>query len=114
MKHSFELDNKIHNHTSLENVSEKEKADLASLLDNCAFSVTLNANDTFGYACADSVSVDWADVWMLKEVYDLYGYDGVNAFMSVIRKHDVLPELMTPKYWQAKDHLKNFIPYEDL
>jgi hypothetical protein len=64
------------------------------IADGTAFGLMLNANDTFGYACADSEMVD--DVASLHEVIALYaqhGYPAVLAWMEKRRGEPVLQEL---------------------
>lgn len=75
-----------------------------------AFSITLNANDTFGWACADSVSIAIEDLPKLFEVEKLYGSDGVTAFMSLVADCNVIDPLNTEKYKQAKEYLKDYKP----
>lgn len=75
-----------------------------------AFRFTLNANDTFGYACADSVEVAIEDLPKLLEVYQKFGNSGVDAFMSLVEEEDVLPELKNDKFKEAKEFLKDYRP----
>jgi len=83
---------------------------LAALLLHNAFSIQLNANDTFGYACADSVDISVFDVPELLAVEEKFGVDGVNAFMALVREQEVLPELQTEKYWLAAEYLSDYKP----
>lgn len=66
----------------------KESTDWKKLL-NSLFGVTLNANDFFGWACADAVDVgitcerhfDCQHLDTLFECFKRWGHDGVHAFM---------------------------------
>jgi hypothetical protein len=79
-------------------------------LSDHAFRISLNANDTFGYACAEAVEVAVEDLPKLLEVEKLFGADGVTAFMSVVEKAPVLKELQTEGYLKALEHLKDYRP----
>jgi hypothetical protein len=84
---------------------------VVSLLYGNAFTFTLNANDTFGYACADAVEVAIEDIPKLLEVYEKFGNDGINAFMSRVRDgEDVLPELQNDQYRAAVEFLSTYKP----
>jgi len=85
---------------------------LSKFLEDYAFSVNLNANDTFAWGCADSETVEIDELPGLIELRDKFGCDGVNAFMAAKRDCDVMnhPQLMTDKYKEAKQYIKdNFI-----
>lgn len=90
------------------------KKTLWKFLSENAFSVTLNANDTFGWACADSVDVDLYDVPKLQEIEEKYGHCGVIAFMAKVRGYDPIEPRRTEKYWAAKKELKSYTLLEDL
>ena len=61
------------------------------VLDSC-FMVRLNANDTFGYACADSHDVGHIGIIILKHIFPLYQEDGVNALMAHERGYHPIKE----------------------
>lgn len=82
----------------------------AKFLDDYAFHIVLNANDTFGYACADAVDVSVEDLPKLLEVEKLFGADGVTAFMALVREEEPLTELQVDKYWEAVEYLKDYKP----
>lgn len=92
----------------MEELAKNDK--LAALLLHNAFSIQLNANDTFGYACADSVDVSVFDLPKLLEVEEKFGPDGVNAFMALVREQEVLKELQSDKYWEAAEYLYDYKP----
>jgi hypothetical protein len=79
------------------------------LYDN-AFTFQLNANDTFGYACADSVSVAIEDLPKLLEVEEKFGGDGTLAFMALVEGCEVLKELQSARYHEAVAYLKTYRP----
>lgn len=84
--------------------------EVVDLLYGNADSIYLRANDTFGYACADAVEIMVEDLPKLLEVSKLYGNDGINAFMSLVRDEDVLSELQNKQYKEAKNFLKDYRP----
>lgn len=78
------------------------------------FWLVVNMNDTFGYACADAEEVPVEDLVHIRPLYQQYGPDALNAYSSVKRKVDVLKELRSPGYYDAKEKiqmLKATIPY---
>ena len=85
---------------------------LKKFIENNVFYLTMNANDTFGFATADAVEMNVDDIWMALQVYEKYGQDGVTAFMSKIEGAEPLKELRTNKYKLAMKHMKDFIPHE--
>ena len=58
------------------------------ILEN-TFHLSLNANDFFGYACAEAVELDVIDLKWVIPITVKYGQDGLNACMSYIE--DSLP-----------------------
>lgn len=83
---------------------------VVDFLYNNANTFTLNANDTFAYACSDSVDIVIEDLPKLLEVFDKYGNDGINAFMALVREQEVLKELQDDKYLAAVEYLKDYKP----
>lgn len=78
----------------------------ANTLLSAAFEITLNANDFFGYACADAVVVEFGREFdLLAEMVDGYGQDGINAFMAWHENCDPLPEYRNPRYEEARAKL---------
>jgi hypothetical protein len=76
------------------NDAERYQTICRMIEDGTAFGLMLNANDTFGYACADAELVD--DVDSLREVvaiYSQHGYPAVLAWMEKRRGTPVLKEL---------------------
>ena len=61
----------------------------------------INASDTFAYASADSGVIDETGIELLVECHCLYGDDGVKAFLSAVRKSDVIKPWKTPGYYAA-------------
>ena len=80
------------------------------VLYDLANTISLNANDTFGYACAESVDIMIEDLPMLLEVQEKFGYDGVNAFMALVTEQEVLKELQSEKYFEAAEYLHDYEP----
>lgn len=69
-------------------------------------SVTLNMNDTFGYASADSVEISYWDLQKLKKLYAEYGQDAFIAYAALKkRKLNPIPPLITPAYKKAKEEV---------
>jgi hypothetical protein len=75
------------------------------LLDGC-FCVVLNANDTFAYACADSLTIEGDDMPWAVALAEKYQRAGVLAAMTVKRGAPYTPPIppvcaMYPLYEQA-------------
>jgi len=83
---------------------------VAEFLYKNAFTFTLNANDTFGWACADAVDVAITDLPKLLEMDEKFGNDGICAFMALIREEDVMPEAQGDNYKAAVAYLKDYLP----
>ena len=78
------------------------------ILDSC-FSVTVNANDTFGYACAESHTFNLFGICVLKHIYNLYGQDGITALMAYEQECNPIEELQTPEYHNACSEITRYI-----
>lgn len=78
----------------------------AQMIMNCSFSILLNANDFFNYACADAEEMDEEDTYQLYPIIRKYGYDAINAYMS--HKRGVLPinPHRTTKFFKALEEVK--------
>jgi len=76
-------------------------------LDDYAFFIELNANDTFGYACADGQMIDIQELPGLIELDKLFGPEGIIAFMSVKRNEDPISRLVNKKFKEAKKYIDN-------
>lgn len=83
---------------------------LAKLIHHAAFHITLNMNDTFGWATADSEDVSNYDLEKLVDVYQKFGRAGIDAFAAMQRGYDVMehPAVRTQLYYAAKEYLKDY------
>jgi hypothetical protein len=72
--------------------------------------MNLNANDTFNYSTADSVSFDPDDIRWASPIIHQYGYDGINAIMAHIREQHVIKEMQTEKYMEAYNKITDLNP----
>lgn len=79
------------------------------LIDN-AFHITLNANDVFAYACADSVDICTCDLKWIIPIVKKYKDDGIIAVMSYIRRCDPIAENCTKNYYKALKEIQNKKP----
>lgn len=80
---------------------------LKFLSENC-WHITLNMNDTFGYATAYGTEVSCEDIPKLLEVYEKFNNDGILAFASIIEEMDVLPPLKTNEFSEALKYLEGY------
>lgn len=64
-------------------------------------------SDTFFYASADAEGLAEGEEEFLKEVAEKFGWDGVVAWCAVKREMDPLQELLTPKFYEAKQFVLN-------
>ena len=69
------------------------------------FSFELNCNDTFYYACGDSESLEIKDINDVKLLYDKFSWDGLAAWVAIKRNEEVLIELQSDKYFEAKEFI---------
>lgn len=80
---------------------------IMKMIYNCTYGeIIINVNDTFVYG-SDSEEIDLKDWISVAECFDLYGYSGVNAWISLKRGYDVLPKRQCADYWNAKQYLIN-------
>jgi hypothetical protein len=70
------------------------------------FSLALNVNDTFYYASADAEGMELKDAPSLVNLYKLFGFCGLAAWVAIKRDSNVLPQLMTDKYKEARAYIK--------
>lgn len=73
-----------------------------ALLHGHVFYIVLNANDTFGYACADSVTMEADGIPLLAECFRRWGSDGVTALMAELRNEDPIKPWINEKYLEAR------------
>jgi len=88
--------------------------DLWKFLSDYSHGITLNANDTFGWGCAESCEVDILDIPKLRQMETKYGYEGVLAFMAKVKKEDPLSQLVNARYKAAKKELKSYTLVDNL
>jgi hypothetical protein len=89
--------------------AEAERMAVKTLLDNC-FCVVLNANDFFGYACADAQQIDAPDLAWVLPIITAHGLAGLDAVMSHIAKRDPIKEHMTPEFLAARISIQEVSP----
>lgn len=78
------------------------------------FSISVNCNDTFGYACADATDLDMhADSDKIIAMWRKYGWEGLIALCALKRHYQPIKERRTPTYMQAWDEVKDYIFFED-
>lgn len=83
----------------------KEEAYKKILLSS--YQITINLNDTFYYACADSEEIDGDDIEEILPIFQKYGDDTLIAYVAVKRGHD--PEIenhITEDFKSAKQELQ--------
>lgn len=74
------------------------------------FHIRLNANDFFGYACADCVDLCSCDFNWAFPIIDEFGYDGLNAVLVYIEDCNPIIEFVTPDYIKALDKITELKP----
>lgn len=78
---------------------------LMDLLSDCHY-LTLNMNDTFGYACADSEEMDADDVGEILDIYKKYGSASLIAYASLKSGDLPIKPLRTKEFFKAKKELE--------
>lgn len=82
----------------------------------CAQSVTINMNDSFYYASADSADIDIEDLKDLEPMIQVYGFEAFIAYEAIKRGHDPSVPILEPDDFklaksailQAMDNPKKF------
>lgn len=69
------------------------------------WSPCVNLNDTFAYACADGERLDDSEIDRLIAAHKQWGYDGVVAWASLIRKCEPIEPRRTAEYHEARSAL---------
>lgn len=69
------------------------------------WSPCVNLGDTFAYACADGERLDDSEIDRLICAHNEWGYDGVVAWASLIRKCEPIEPRRTPAYHEARSAL---------
>lgn len=89
----------------------KEHSDeLIGLVGGC-FSIKLNANDFYAYACSDSESLDPMDLEWALPIIRKYGYiDGTSAILSSISQLMPIKEYQSEGFHQAMKEIKELNP----
>jgi hypothetical protein len=75
-----------------------------------SFGIMLNANDFFSVSNADTVCLAPEDLEWFLPIYEKYGNDGLNAFMSYVRDRKVLPHYFNEKFVLAYEEIKLLNP----
>jgi hypothetical protein len=70
------------------------------------FSIAINCNDTFYYACSDAEDIAPNKAYIVKLLFDKFGWCGVVAYAALKRGSDVLKELQTDEYFLAIEYIK--------
>ena len=87
----------------------EELAAYKLLLDS-AHMILLNANDFFGWACADAVELDVTDLSWVIPIVKKYGVEGVEACMTYIRQCFPVKEIRTERFEKAYDEIEELKP----
>lgn len=83
-----------------------EKCHLQIDIENEKVSFSLNMNDTFYYACADSEEVPMMDIPVVHHIWKELGYDGLVAWAALRREEEPIIECQTETYKLAVRLLK--------
>jgi hypothetical protein len=92
----------------MNNLPDDIKLKIFKMIWECGYgSIEINVGDTFGYACSDSEELSFSDWGEVALLFDRFGQDGVNAWVSLKRGCDVIPERNNLKYKDAKLFIQN-------
>lgn len=80
------------------------------VIEESMFHITLNANDFFGYACADAVELCSVDFRWVFPLIDEFGHDGLSAAMAYIEDCQPIEERITEDFKLAFEKIKNRKP----
>ena len=91
----------------MKELTDQELRRVWNMLKECSYySLPLNMNDTFGYACSESEDVDFPDMLAVTEIFEKYGVPGVNAWAAVKTDQDVIIQRQNDKYKAAKKEIE--------
>lgn len=91
-------------------IVKEHSEELIELVAGC-FSIELNANDFYGYACSDSERLDPMDLEWALPIIRKYGYiDGTSAVMSIISQLMPIKEYQTEGFNRAMKEIKELNP----
>jgi len=93
-----------------ENEELKSELSAYKLLLDSAHMILLNANDFFGWACADAVELDVTDLSWVIPIVKKYGVEGVEACMTYIRQCFPVKEIRTERFEKAYDEIEELKP----
>ena len=102
--------------TDLWNLLAKNKETVGGRMNSykliCEYSfwIALNANDFFGYACADCVKIDSDDLEWIIPFVKKYERDGINAVLAYIRQAKPLKPYITPEFELAYKEIEELNP----
>ena len=68
--------------------------------------IGISMSDTFMYACADAEEADIAELPLISQLYEKYGWDGLVAWSARKRKDTPIEERITAGYIQARKFLE--------
>lgn len=74
----------------------------------CDYGIVINCNDTFAYATAWGIVVEPEDIPKLREVENLYGWEGVVAFCGIIEEVEPIQPYLNETYYKALEYLKDY------
>ncbi len=75
-----------------------------------SWGIVLNANDFFGFACADAVTVHPLDLEWVLPMYEKYDQVGIDACMSYIAKQKPIQPWITDKFNEAYAEIEKLNP----
>lgn len=69
----------------------------------------VNMNDTFAWACADAEEFKLKDAGLLREIHDKFGWQGLTAWVSIIRNSTPISPLNTPEYKEIRKKVEVYM-----
>jgi len=73
----------------------------ALLLVRNSFSITINANDFFGWATSDEIEIGMENYSWVCDIIDAHGNPGLNAAMAYIAERMPMKEHISPEFMTA-------------
>ncbi len=73
-----------------------------------SFGMVLNANDFYGYSCADTQYLEDISYDKAIDMIEKFGLDGLNALMSKHSGNTPIEPHLTDKFKQAIEYLNNY------
>lgn len=89
---------------------ELKLSDALAMIIGGAFTLDMNANDLFAYACSHSVTIDSSNVKWMIPIIQKYGSSGLDACVAYVANMEPIDPWKNKDYILAIDAIKKLSP----